>query len=96
MDENALFEQLVQDKINDNQYKSLLNNKDFIVGARVRATRNIDSSKVPKGREGIIVLLTQSQVGVYWDKKMGGHTCRETCKEGHGWFVSTRSLELIN
>lgn len=61
------------------------------IGDRVAA--NADMGAVINGDTGTVVDLDNSLIGVCWDRKLrGGHTCSDTCKDGHGWYVPQNIL----
>jgi hypothetical protein len=49
------------------------------------------------GMTGMVCDIDDSddgQPGIWWDDEMGGHTCCETCPDGHGWYTASEWLEL--
>ena len=70
---------------------------EFNVGDRVVAVTDIDG-KIHAGDTGTVTKIKpgirHQRVGVYWDRRMGGHTVHETCPPGHGWWVHANNIEL--
>lgn len=66
--------------------------KKFQVGDRVVGI----ISRFPvciKGVEGTVRLVEGDSIGVIWDKNVGGHSLRSTCKDGYGWWVLPQHIE---
>ena len=74
---------------------------DLCVGDRVTLINSyiIDANRdLRNGCTGTVTKIdteARNNVGVEWDDRvLGGHSCRKTCREGHGWFVPSESVEL--
>jgi len=70
------------------------------VGDRVITTLsdNVDNALFEIGMEGKAVSIINSDIGVEWDQPMinigvEGNSCRNKCKQGHGWFIPVRMLK---
>jgi hypothetical protein len=67
------------------------------IGDRVEFTGN--NSKILTGYKGTVVGLHNSGddfvINVNWDKYIDGHSCDGKAKNGHGWNIYSRYVELI-
>lgn len=55
----------------------------------------IDNSSIRAGDTGTVCRTFAMIVGVEWDHKVyNGHSCAGTCKDGYGWGVLQREIEL--
>ncbi len=53
---------------------------------------------VRTGDTGTVVHLDRGalNIGVAWDRNIGGHSCDGRCVPGHGYYVSDCDLRLLN
>ncbi len=68
--------------------------KEFKVGARVKAI-NECFLKSLVGEKGTICRIMNNELGVYFDKDIGAHSCDGGAERGHGLYLSKNQLELI-
>ena len=59
---------------------------------------NVDEALFDVGLEGKVVSIVNNEIGVEWNQPMinlgvDGNTCRNKCKDGHGWYVPLRILK---
>lgn len=71
--------------------------KKFRAGDRVLCTDSWDDNSNITGRVGTIVVEEGEHgigiVGVEFDAEIyGGHSLRDSCKNGYGWYLSDRVL----
>ena len=67
--------------------------KKFKVGDRVKYLKG---EYAPKGSMGTIKSAEPGGDAVEFDEDVGGHDCMGTCKDNHGWYISSKDLELIS
>lgn len=67
----------------------------FKVGDRVRCVSKYDCD--PVGKVGTVKVVEDavSSIGVEFDDNVDGHTCGESCKDGHGWWLRSDELKKI-
>lgn len=69
----------------------------FKIGDRVRALCGVEAhGRVKCGDTGTVCNIHDFDVGVDWDRDIGGHNCRGTARQNHGWNVLEKYLELEN
>lgn len=70
----------------------------FFIGDRVIAIIDNpdDNENIISGDAGTVceVIINAKRVGVFWDKRVGGHSCNGHCEHGHGWWVDESAISL--
>lgn len=69
---------------------------DFCEGDRVKLVRSRWRTGLSDGMTGTIVEIDAEQVGIEFDENFGGHNLGGLAKRGHGWWVSTSDIALID
>lgn len=65
----------------------------FKVGDRVRCISKC--GRDPFNKVGTVKVLDEVSIGVEFDDEFYGHTCGDTCEDGHGWWLSPEDLVKI-
>lgn len=50
------------------------------------------------GDRGIVCYVGTNnirRIGVEWESEIGGHSCEERCKRGHGWYVNPSDIAVV-
>ena len=65
----------------------------FKVGQKVR---NISKENEVRANDtGVVTLINDETIGVWWRNFRGGHSCSKTCDCDSGWLMLQEELELI-
>ena len=75
--------------------------REFKVGDRVKVNENglcgwevLREYDVDLGT--VVVYNNKDSIGIEFDKHFGGHNCGvKNCKDGHGWWLTDREIELV-
>lgn len=66
----------------------------FKLGDTVKCTCAYSGNEWIKDQIGTVChIYSESEYGIDFDKDVGGHTCNDTCIEGHGWAIPAKYLE---
>lgn len=70
----------------------------YRVGDRVIAIQEYDRNKNIINQEGIIIDINYDlkEYGVKFNNHIDGHDLNRRCEDGHGWWVLSSRLKLIN
>lgn len=71
----------------------------YQIGDRVRCVGISDDSKRVLGLEGTVrakdPYWNEDRIGVEWDQLQTGNDLNGQAQQGHGWWVNTDCIELI-
>lgn len=74
----------------------MANSDNFYIGDRVRLIeKDPFMTTIKEGDEGIVVMIFGVSIGVDWGRDVGGNSCFEKCRRGHGWIVPKYHIELV-
>lgn len=84
------LKQLITGEISEKKYNELQAKKHIKEGVRVKA--QLDTGE---WRLGTVRVVGGDNVGIEFDKNMYGHNLSGRCKDGYGWFVYYKHIELL-
>lgn len=73
-----------------------MNIGDMVVVKRIPDSVYLGLNKdIKVGDIGIICNISEDKYGVDWGRRVkDGHSCRQTCMEGHGYFIDKRCISV--
>lgn len=77
-----------------------MDNYEFKIGDRIACMRDHPDRNcdIVIGSTGTVCYISDDKwrIGVRWDERIyKGHSCKDCCDDGYGWFIDSHDAELI-
>lgn len=67
----------------------------YKIGDRVKIVNEVEDCKGLIGKMAKVKYVHAKQLALEFDENMGGHSCMEKAKRGHGWYVDSDKVQLV-